>query len=183
MLRTILRGLREPTNGEGKPQASGTGYTPLSRTASIPWNPGSLNTSHLKAGNKKKKILLWPFAWSLRQKVDCYPWSATQTKSVERKWCYLLLLSKRTTDINLFHKILENCILNRLCKTTTAWSGTSQYAWSSGRPCTVLHLSYIRDSLLRFQNEGQTCPILFGMNLREIHNSAWLKKKKILLNF
>lgn len=46
--RTSLSGRRDPTNGDVKPQDSGYGYVPVSSTATMPWKPGSLNTSHLR---------------------------------------------------------------------------------------------------------------------------------------
>lgn len=48
IIHTILRGRRDPMKGDGKPQASGKGYSPFSSTPSMPWYPGSLNTSHLE---------------------------------------------------------------------------------------------------------------------------------------
>lgn len=50
VIQTILSGLRDPTKGDGKPQVSGKGYTPVSRTDTMPSNPGSLKSSHLKKG-------------------------------------------------------------------------------------------------------------------------------------
>jgi len=48
---TIFKGRSDPTNGVGKPQSWGQGYTPSSKTAKRPWKPGSLKTSHLQTHN------------------------------------------------------------------------------------------------------------------------------------
>lgn len=56
--RTIFSGRRDPTNGDGKPQASGYAYVPVSSTATMPWKPGSLNTSHLR-GKEKHTLLAY----------------------------------------------------------------------------------------------------------------------------
>lgn len=51
----MRRGLSEPMKGSGKPQLSGQGYSPTSRTPSNPSKPGSENTSHLKTDVMTRK--------------------------------------------------------------------------------------------------------------------------------
>lgn len=151
---TIFKGRSDPTKGAGKPQSWGQGYTPSSKTAKIPWKPGSLKTIHLqthKHSKTRSKRVFEPVKGQLSfcHLKTCFLkfWQRTNIPRQKKKtfWKFHLhpTCNKKKTTFQQTHSLFLSQSLNSKHRSHALTSKLSTWSCSEDKhDACVLHISF-----------------------------------------